>query len=63
MLRTDYTNQDRETFDKLRYSYPDERIMRRFEILCLHACGKFAPEIAKIVKQHVRTVRDVIKMF
>ena len=37
--------------------------MRRFEILWLHACGKFAQEIATIVQQNVRTVRDVINMF
>ena len=37
--------------------------MRRFEILWLHACGKFAQEIAIIVQQNVRTVRDVINMF
>lgn len=63
MLRTDYTEEERSTFQKLRYRYPDERIMRRFEILWLHACGKFAPEIASLVEQHARTVRDVIKMY
>jgi transposase len=37
--------------------------MRRFEILWLHACGKFAPEIATIVQQDGDTVRKVIKNF
>jgi len=37
--------------------------MRRFEIHWLHACGKFAREIATIVQQNARTVRDVITMF
>ena len=31
MLRTTYTAEDMQTFEQLRYSYPDERIMRRFE--------------------------------
>jgi predicted RNA-binding protein with RPS1 domain len=37
--------------------------MRRFEILWLHVCDKFVPEIADIVQQYVHTVRDVITMF
>ena len=40
MLRANCTDEDRATFQQLRYSYPDERIMRRFEILWLHSCGK-----------------------
>ena len=60
MLRANYTDEDRATFQQLRYSYPDERIMRRFEILWLHSCGKFAPEIATLVQQNAYTVRDVI---
>jgi transposase len=63
MLRANYTNEERATFQQLRYSYPDERIMRRFEILWLHSCGKFAPEIATIVQQNAYTVRNVIKDF
>jgi len=63
MLRANYTQEERNTFQQLRYSYPDERIMRRLEILWLHACGKFAPEIAIIVQQNPSTVRGVIKMF
>jgi transposase len=63
MLRANYTEAEQNTFQQLRYSYPDERIMRRFEILWLHACGKFAPEIASIVKQHPDVVCNVIKMF
>jgi len=63
MLRANYTEVEQNTFRQLRYSYPDERIMQRFEILWLHACGKFAPEIATIVKQHPDTVRNVINMF
>jgi transposase len=63
MLRGNYTADERNTFQKQRYSYPDERIMRRFEILWLHACGKFAPEIAILVEQHPDTVRGVINMF
>jgi transposase len=58
-----YTVEEQNTFQQLRYSYPDERIMRRFEILWRHACGKFAPEIATLVKQNPRTVRDVINMY
>jgi len=63
MLRTTYSEEEKNTFQQLRYNYPDERIMRRFEILWLHACGKFVPEIAVIVKQNPYTVRNVIKMF
>ena len=63
MLRANYTDEDRATFQQLRYSFPDERIMRRFEILWLHSCGKFAPEIATIVQQNAYTVRNVIKDF
>jgi len=63
MLRANYSADEQKIFQQLRYSYPDERIMRRFEILWLHACGKFAPEIAILVKQNPHTVRDVITMF
>jgi hypothetical protein len=63
MLRANYTEDERDLFQKMRYSYPDERVMRRFEILWLHACGKFAPEISRIVKQNPHTVRDVINMY
>ena len=49
MLRAIYTDEEKSLFHQLRYSYPDERVMRRFEIPWLHACGKFAPEIAFIV--------------
>jgi len=61
VLRADYSDEERFLFQQLRYSYPDERIMRRFEILWLHACGKFASEIAIIVQQNEYTVREVIK--
>jgi transposase len=37
--------------------------MRRFEILWLHANGKFVPEIAMLVKRDRRTVRKVIKNY
>jgi transposase len=63
MLRANYTDEEKSLFQQLRYSYPDERIMRRFEILWLHACGKFAPEIAIIVQQDGDTVRKVIRNF
>ena len=63
MLRANYTDEERKKFQQLRYNYPDVRIMRRFEILWLHSCGKFAHEIAEIVQQNRYTVRDVIKKF
>ena len=69
MLRANDTDEEKTNFQNLRYHYPDRchypdtRIMRWFEILWLHACGKFAQEIATIVQQNVRTVRDVITMF
>ena len=63
MLRASYSDEEKSLFHQLRYSYPDERVMRRFEILWLHACGKFAPEIAFIVQQNDDTVRKVIKDF
>jgi transposase len=63
MQRTSYTEEEKNAFQKFRYNYPDERIMRRFEILWLHANGKFAPEIAPLVQQKPRTVRDVINMY
>jgi transposase len=63
MLRANYTEQDRQAFEKLRYHYPDARIMKRFEILWLHANGMRVPEIAKLMRQDVRTVRKVIKNF
>ncbi len=63
MLRANYTDEERGLFQKMRYSYPDDRVMRRFEILWLHACGKFAPEIAILVKQNPHTVRDVINVY
>ena len=63
MLRADYTTEERETFQRFRYDYPDSRIQRRFEILWLHSCGKFAPEIARLVQQNPVTVREVINKF
>ncbi len=63
MLRANGTEEERDLFHKIRYGYHDERVMRRFEILWLHSCGKFAPEIAEIVKQNPHTVRDVINMY
>jgi transposase len=63
MLRPNYTAEDTQAFEQFRYSYPDERIMRRFEILWLHACGKTAPEIASLVRRDPRTVRTVLKNF
>ena len=50
MLRANDSDEEHAMFQQWRYSYPDERIMRRFEILWLHSCGKFAPEIATIVQ-------------
>ena len=63
MQRANYTEEEKNTFQQLRFSYPDVRIQRRFEILWLHACGKFAPEIALLVKQNAATVREVINNF
>jgi transposase len=63
MQRANYTEEEKNAFQKFRYNYPDERIIRRFEILWLHAKGKFAPEIAPLVQQKPRTVRDVINMY
>ena len=63
MQRANYTEEEQYTFHQLRYTYPDERIQRRFEILWLHACGKFAPEIALLVQQNPVTVREVINKF
>ena len=63
MFKADYTDDERETFQHWRYHYPDTRVMRRFEILWLHSCGKHSSEIAPLVQQHVRTVRAVIKMY
>ena len=63
MLRANYTDEERKKFQQLRYNYPDARIMRRFEILWLHSCGKFPPEIAEIVQQNPDTVRKVINDF
>jgi hypothetical protein len=37
--------------------------MRRFKIHWLHACGKFAPEIALLVRQIPPTVRGVMNMY
>jgi transposase len=63
MLRATYTDDERTTFDQQRFQYPDPRIQRRFEILWLHAHGKFAPEISTLVKRDRRTVRNVIKNY
>ena len=63
MLRADYSEEEKNIFQQLRYNYPDERIMRRFEILWLHACGQFVPEIATIVLLNPYTVRNVINMY
>ena len=45
MLRASYTDEEKSLFQQLRYSDPDERVMRRFEILWLHACGKFVKRV------------------
>ena len=63
MQRANYTEEEKNTFQQLRFTYPDARIQRRFEILWLHACGKFAPEIALLVQQNPVTVREVINKF
>jgi transposase len=63
MQRTHYTAEEKNTFQQLRFTYPDVRIQRRFEILWLHACGKFAPEIALLVQQNPVTIREVINKF
>ena len=63
MLRTNYSEEDAELFQRMRYAHPNARVARRFDILWLHSCGKFAPEIARLVSQNPYTVRDVIKMF
>jgi len=63
MLQANYTTDERNTFDYQRYHYPDPRIMRRFEVLWLHANGKRVSEIATLVQQDRRTVRTVIKNF
>ena len=60
MLRANYTEQEKETFQKLRYDYPDKRVMERLEVLWLHACGKRAPEIATLTNLHYDTVRKYI---
>jgi len=63
MLRVDYTDTDRNAFDHWRYHYPEVRIMRRFEMLWLHANGKRTSEIAKLVNKTSATVRNVIHLF
>ena len=63
MLKANYTEEEKSRFQELRYNHPDKRVMRRFEVLWLHACGKHAPEIATLVGQNPYTVRDVIGMF
>ena len=63
MLQANYTEEERELFENLRYHYPDARMMRRFEILWLHANGKSVPEIVPLVRQDSRTVRKVIKNY
>ena len=63
MLRVDYTAEDRKAFDHWRYHYPEVCLMRRFEMLWLHAHGKHTSEIATLVKKSSATVRKVIHMF
>ena len=63
MLRVDYTDTDRNAFDHWRYHYPEVRIMRRFEMLWLHANGKRTSEIAKLVNKTSATVRNAIHLF
>ncbi|MDR0337332.1 MAG: hypothetical protein LBI18_09600 [Planctomycetaceae bacterium] len=45
-----------KVFHHFRCHYPDARIMRRFELLWLRTCGKFAPEIADIVQPTFESV-------
>ena len=63
MLRVEYTDEDRKAFDHWRYHYPEVRIMRRFEMLWLHAHGKRTSEIAELARKTSATVRNVIHMF
>jgi len=63
MLKANYTEEERNLFDNLRYHYPDTRIMKRFEILWLHANGKSVSEIVPLVRQDPRTIRKVIKNY
>jgi len=63
MLKANYTEEERNLFENLRYHYPDTRIMKRFEVLWLHAHGKSVSEIASLMRQDPRTVRKVIKNY
>ena len=63
MLRVDYTTEEGETFQEFRYHDPDFRIQCRFEILWIHSCGTFAPEMALLVQQNPVTVREVLHKF
>ena len=63
MLKANYTEEERKLFEHLRYHYPDTRIMKRFEVLWLHANEKSVSEIAPLVRQDPRTIRNVIKNY
>jgi transposase len=60
MLKADYTEEEKQRFHKLRYSYPNPRIMKRYEALWLHSNGYGAPEIAKLVGRCAATIRQWI---
>ena len=63
MLKANYTEEERDLFENFRYHYPDSRIMKRFEVLWLHANGKSVSEIVSLMRQDPRTIRKVIKNY
>ena len=61
MLKANYTDEERDLFENLRYHYLDTRIMKRFEVLWLHANGKSVSEIVPLMRQDPRTIRNVME--
>jgi hypothetical protein len=63
MLRGSYTKEERDYFFQMKNEHNDKRIRRRYDVLWLHSCGKFVPEIVELTRFTKVTVRRIIKRY
>jgi transposase len=63
MLRGSYTKGERDYFFQMKNEHNDKRIRRRYDVLWLHSCGKFVPEIVELTRFTKVTVRRIIKRY
>lgn len=62
-IRRDYTEEEKKSFQRLRFHHPNPRARNRFEVLWLHANGEKAPRIAILTDLCVASVRKYIRLY